>query len=156
MSAQSMHTVSTPRIGGVAVILAFFVGLMVNLEGIKSELIFSIGAGFVVFFAGMREDFKRDVSPRIRLFAGFASAGAAILLSSTVINRLGLPQVDWAFGIPLFAILLTLFWSAGFCHALNLIDGLNGFASGYAIAATLGLLCIAWITIMYCVDKRGS
>lgn len=145
MSVQSMHTESTPRIGGVAVILVFFVGLIVNFEEIKLDLIFSIGAGFVVFCAGMCEDFRRDVSPRIRLFAGFASAGAAILLSSTVINRLGLPQLDWAFGIPLFAILFTLFWSAGFCHALNLIDGLNGFASGYAIAATLGLLFIAWI-----------
>jgi UDP-GlcNAc:undecaprenyl-phosphate GlcNAc-1-phosphate transferase len=144
-SVQSMHTKPTPRIGGVAVILAFFVGLIVNFEVIKPDLIFSIGAGIVVFFVGIREDFRRDVSPRIRLFAAFASAGAAILLSSTVINRLGLPQLDWAFGIPFFAILFTLFWSAGFCHSLNLIDGLNGFASGYAISATLGLLFIAWI-----------
>jgi len=41
------------------------------------------------------------------------------------------------------AIMLTIFVSAGFCHATNLVDGMNGLVAVVAITSALGLAVLA-------------
>lgn len=140
---QAMHVVPTPRIGGIAIIGALIIGLAIERERIGYDLLAALAAGLLVFIAGIKEDIKRDVSPRVRLAVAFVSACAAVVLSNAMVRGLGLPEVDWLFGVVAVSLAVTLLWSAGLCHALNLIDGLNGLAASYAILAAMGLFVIA-------------
>ncbi|MGR3549288.1 glycosyltransferase family 4 protein [Pseudooceanicola sp.] len=142
---QATHTRPTPRVGGIGIVLAIILGCFYYSDQLESDLLFSLAAGLVVFWVGLREDIHRNVSPRARLLAAFVSAALAIALTRTVVPDLGLFPgilVQWIFP----AIAITLLWSAGTCHALNLIDGLNGLSSIYTMSAAAGFFVIAGYT----------
>jgi len=143
---QAQHTRPTPRVGGVAIIVSMILGAAVLHTLISFEIIAVLVPGLLVFAAGMREDILRDVSPRARLCAAFASSVCAAGFSGILVSGLGFASIDWVLAVPMVGLCVTLLWSAGMCNALNLIDGLNGLASAYAIAALFGLMTIAGFT----------
>ncbi|MDP1669811.1 MraY family glycosyltransferase, partial [Phaeovulum sp.] len=96
-----------------------------------------------IFLAGLAEDLGFGVSVRGRLIAAAISAALAALLLHTWIDKVDLPGVDFLLGLAPFAILFTVFASAGVCNAFNLIDGMNGLASGTGILVAIGLGYIA-------------
>ena len=127
-------------------IAALFLGGVLLSDHLQSDLKFALLSGLVVFFVGLREDVARDMSPKVRLVAAFISAALAIEVSGMMVPGLGLPKIDILFASMFIALLVTLVWSAGTANALNLIDGLNGLASGYAILSAAGLFAIASFT----------
>lgn len=142
---QATHTRPTPRVGGIGIILAMTLGCIYYADQLGNDLLLSLTSGLVVFWVGLREDIHRNVSPRARLLAAFVSAALAIALTRTVVPDLGLfpgSLLQWVFP----AIAITLLWSAGTCHALNLIDGLNGLSSIYSTSAAVGFFVIAGYT----------
>lgn len=143
---QAEHKRPTPRIGGAAVMVAVFVTCLMYLSQIASDLLLALAAGSVVFVVGLREDIRRDMSPKVRLIAAFVSAGLAIALSGAMVPRFGIPYVDGVVGLFGVGVVITLLWSAGACHALNLIDGLNGLASGYSMVAAAAYFVIGGLT----------
>jgi len=143
---QSQHRRPTPRVGGAAVVLALLIGGALHADQLRSDLSLSLLSGLFVFCVGLKEDVSRDVSPKIRLQAAFASATLAIALTGRMVPGFGLMQTDFFFGFTLVALVVTLIWSAGTCNAINLIDGLNGLASGFAFFAAVGLSTIAGFT----------
>ena len=75
-----------------------------------------------------------------------ATAGvlASVLIGATL-TRLDVPGMDnllqhW----PLFAIAFTAFAVGGVANAINIIDGYNGLAPGYAIVA---LAALGWVSM---------
>lgn len=140
---QAEHKRPTPRIGGAAVITGVFVACLIFFKSLQDDLIWALAAGSIVFAVGLREDVQRDMSPKARLLAAFASAALAIILSGAVVPRFGIPYVDGVIGLLGVGVVITLLWSAGACHALNLIDGLNGLASGYSMIAAAAYFVIA-------------
>lgn len=140
---QALHRQPTPRIGGVAVICSFALVMGVQGMRLQTDLLAPLLAASVVFIVGVKEDLYRDVSAKFRLLAAFMSAGAALYYGGGMITRLDLPGVDTMLAALGLWGVLTLVWSAGACHAFNLIDGLNGLASGYAIIASIALALIA-------------
>ncbi|WP_348657417.1 glycosyltransferase [uncultured Sulfitobacter sp.] len=139
---QAQHTCPTPRVGGIGIILGLSVGCVFYTNDIGRDLLFALSAGVVVFWAGLLEDIYRNVSPRNRLFAAFISAALAIGVTGSLVPDLGLTEgalLEWV--VP--AIVITLLWSAGTCHALNLVDGLNGLSALYSMVASIGFIAIA-------------
>jgi UDP-GlcNAc:undecaprenyl-phosphate GlcNAc-1-phosphate transferase len=143
---QAQHTRPTPRVGGAAVIIAVVLAGALVVDQLGHDLIWALLAGLIVFAVGFREDILRDVSPKMRLLAAFAAGAAAVAVTGQTVPGLGLVQTDYLFGWVGVGLLVTLLWSAGSCHALNLIDGLNGLASGYTICAAFGFWVIAGYT----------
>lgn len=143
---QAQHKRPTPRIGGAAVIAGVFVACLAFFSVIGNDLLMALIAGTVVFVVGLREDIQRDMSPKARLLAAFASAALAIVLSGAVVPRFGIPYVDGVVGFIGVGVIVTMLWSAGACHALNLIDGLNGLASGYSMIAAAAYFAIGGFT----------
>ena len=142
---QALHSKPTPRIGGAAVLLSFAVVLFLNRANIETDLLLAMLAGLVIFVAGLKEDICRNVSPRARLLAAMISAAVAMGLTAEFVPSL-LPQLDPVFGFLLLPVLVTLIWSSGTCHAMNLIDGLNGLSSSYAMVASSAIVVIAMQT----------
>ena len=97
-----------------------------------------------IFLGGFGEDTGFEVSPKMRLLLSFFSAVIAGLLLNTWITRSGVPGLDWVLTITFCSILFTITLSGGICHAMNLIDGLNGLSLGLTLmmAASLAMISV--------------
>lgn len=141
---QASHVGDPLRFGGVAVFTGLAFALMIlpgGADKIPMMLLFLSAAPVVL--VGLLEDMGYDMSPRRRLVAAGVSAMVAVALLGVWVPRADLPVFDWVMSFYLVAAGLTVLFSAGFCHAVNLIDGMNGLATVNAILSALGLAMIA-------------
>ena len=142
-SDRHIHTIRTPRLGGVAifatlwgVVLLAWVAARFGIHGfIFPQPMFKIlGPATIIFIVGLIDDFC-GLGAYVKFVA---QTGAAILLFS---NGFGISQVSllrshphlgWLVGLP-----LTILWVLWITNAFNLIDGLDGLAAGSALFSTL-------------------
>jgi UDP-GlcNAc:undecaprenyl-phosphate/decaprenyl-phosphate GlcNAc-1-phosphate transferase len=97
-----------------------------------------------VFAAGLLDDLKGGLAPRWRLMAAAVGGGIFIAASGHWIDGVDVAGFDWLLAAsPIFAIAFTLFACVGATHAVNLIDGLNGMAGTFGLAASLCLALVA-------------
>ena len=142
-ASRSIHTNPTPRIGGVAIVGAFLVGLIyialiphllpaefASSIRVPSPLI--IAGALIMAFAGLYDDIRH-----MHFLAKFAfQIGVAMLMISGgfVIPEVFNPFADVAIILPRwFAIVLTAGWIVFAINAINLLDGMDGLASGVSI-----------------------
>lgn len=143
-AVQSAHETPTPRIGGIGIVTALVGALLLGSHGdLRTPMmLFSLSLA-PVFLAGLAEDIGFGTSPRARLMAAALSSVIAITLLQIWIPRSDVPGLDLLLTFTPFAVLVTVLWGTGLCHAFNLIDGLNGLAAGAGILTALGLAAIA-------------
>lgn len=151
--ARRINKITMPRLGGLAVILGFFVSIIyllivMTIEN-KIDLLqdnyirklfgFVVGS-FIIGIVCFIDD-VRGVPALVKLAAQILAALVVIKFGIRIENLdipfLNLDQVgNW------FYILLTLGWIVGITNAMNLIDGLDGLSSGISIISCLSLLII--------------
>lgn len=143
-AVQASHTIPTPRVGGLALVLALFVSGSISHNvggwGMYSVL---LASGLPVFITGLAEDLGFFASPRRRLVAAGISGVLFMAILGEWLSRTGVPGFDIALQWSPLAIAFSLFLAVGISHAFNLIDGLNGLAGFTALAASLALATIA-------------
>jgi UDP-N-acetylmuramyl pentapeptide phosphotransferase/UDP-N-acetylglucosamine-1-phosphate transferase len=145
--AQKIHHNPVPRVGGIGVAIGLLAGVLVGYAygGDMWQLAIKLLAcAAPVFAAGLLEDLTKRVSVKTRLAASFVSAGLAALLLDATLTRLDTPVLDELMIWGPFALLFTSFAVAGMTNAINIIDGLNGLASGAVGLMLAGLAGIAW------------
>ncbi len=133
---QKFHEGPTPRIGGVAIFVAFLLtGLLLFFEDWSYTVGFLLmtGSALPVFVSGVVEDVTKRVSPKWRLIASIISGLCFLIAFDSSINKVGVPLVDTILSMPFVSIVFTTFAIAGVSHAFNIIDGFNGLAAGVAI-----------------------
>lgn len=143
---QKFHTLSIPRIGGIAVGLGIFFATILRWtgkEGQTLEPIFIFCALFP-FGIGIAEDITKKIGVKIRLLFISIGAIAATQLLEMPIVRLDIYGLDYFLSIPTIAILFTVFAITGLTNAYNIIDGFNGLASMVAIITLLALGYVAF------------
>lgn len=139
---QKFHFLPTPRIGGIAIFAGLVLGLVLlesygHLKGREVvALIFSI---LPVFAIGLTEDLTKRVTPRLRLMASFIAAGVAFWFLDAELRRFDIPFLDTFLQITPIAFVVSIVCIAGLVHAMNIIDGYNGLATGVAVIVLLGL-----------------
>ena len=143
-SVQCTHVRVTPRVGGLGVVAAALVALLFFVPGDRQTFFALFAVSLLpVFAAGLAEDLGWRVTAAGRLFAAAVSAVLAIALLQIWIPPVGLPGVDTTLAVAPLAILLTVLWATGVCHAYNLIDGVNGFAGAQGVLIAAGLTLVA-------------
>jgi len=143
-AVQSSHSGEPLRLGGVAVLLGLGLGLAVSgTENQTFALFYLVLSVLPVFLAGVAEDLGYSVSPLRRFAAAMISALLATALLLAWAPRADLPYLDRAMQIEGVAILMTVIFTAGFCHAVNLIDGMNGLAATVIISSGIGGAIVA-------------
>jgi UDP-N-acetylmuramyl pentapeptide phosphotransferase/UDP-N-acetylglucosamine-1-phosphate transferase len=148
-SERRIHHSPIPRAGGIAVVVAFLSGCFwafslpeANLmrgNTDKEWLLSIIPALSLIFVTGLIDD-AISISWPLKLAAQIV---AAILLITEGIAFNSLQGITLAQPISYSA---TILWVVLFINAFNLIDGLDGLASGLAIISCLGLLSISLIS----------
>lgn len=157
------HTVPIPYLGGAAIFLGWFCGVMLAIlmfdradggqrAGPAMHVPMMLGilaSGLVVVALGLFDDLK-ILSAKFRLIAvtmiavGFMAMGlgddtVAVILRSTGFQPANVPRwLMLAYSAP-----LTLLITLGACNATNLIDGVDGLCSGVLGIISAGFLILA-------------
>ncbi|MDP2240424.1 MAG: glycosyltransferase [Burkholderiales bacterium] len=144
---QKNHAQPTPRIGGLAVMVGLLVagGIMLFADALPGEREFGLLliASVPAFVGGLVEDIIKKVSVSDRLLLTMLSGAAAAWLLGAALNRLGIPGVDQALSWLPFAVIFTIFAVGGIANAINIIDGYNGLATGFAIIVLAAMAFVA-------------
>ena len=143
-AARRIHTVVTPRFGGLPIFTAFFAAVAVSLFYPRSDpnelaRLGGLFAGALLLFLVGAVDDHRELPALPQLVAQVLAA--AIAISSGVLIR----EVNSPFGgliefEPWFAILFTTFWIVGMTNTVNWLDGVDGLAGG--VVAIAGVLLV--------------
>jgi UDP-GlcNAc:undecaprenyl-phosphate GlcNAc-1-phosphate transferase len=152
LTSRKVHGKPVPRLGGVAIVLAFFAPLLALLfvntgvghqflaDPFKAFGLFAGGLGIAAL--GVWDDLK-GANARTKFLVQFAVAGAMYALGYRIdilTNPFGAPlHLGWI-GLP-----FTVLWIAGVINAMNLIDGLDGLAGGVAFIAVATIFVIALV-----------
>jgi len=135
---RRFHRQITPRIGGVAVILAANITLFFNFNyslALKGVVL----SGLIVAALSFWDDVK-EISASIKLAGQFL---AVVVLMACGIHIECAPDTWWGNALE-YAI--TAFWVIGITNAFNFLDGINGLAASLAMVTCLLMGLLAWHT----------
>ncbi|MBO4218687.1 MAG: undecaprenyl/decaprenyl-phosphate alpha-N-acetylglucosaminyl 1-phosphate transferase [Erysipelotrichaceae bacterium] len=131
---RTVHHGNIPRIGGVAIFLAFMGCSLFMLKDIRNFTGLLIGAAIIFLFGFLDDAF--DLKPILKVVGQFLAATAVIFVGKVALTTINLP-----FGIVLdfdiLSYIVTYLWIIGITNAVNLIDGLDGLAGGFSIIVLL-------------------
>ena len=138
---RRINKVPIPRGGGVALFLGLFGSFIVYIlatgsrwvgSGVGTHPVRVTALAGILFLIGLADD-KWSLPPKLKLLGQIAVAFATWFWGGLGFSTL------WPALPPAVDCILTVFWIVGAVNAFNLIDGLDGLASGIALIATLGM-----------------
>jgi len=135
---RSSHTVPTPRSGGIAILITFFVGLAaVKVLGGDPALdqdffwVF-VGTALLIAVVSIFDDLA-GLSFKSKLLTQIAAA-IVVMSFGVVVDRLGLPGIGMV-DLGLWGYPLTLIWIVCLTNAFNFMDGIDGLSGGTVVVA---------------------
>ena len=146
---RRVHNKPIPRLGGLAILSGFVMGLiyylvMVGLEEVvfNSKILGLLLGIIIIEIAGVWDDIK-PIRAWTKLL--FQIAAAAVVVGFGVrVEFLTNPFVEEGiFELGAWSIPITMIWIVGITNAINFIDGLDGLAAGVATISSISLLFIA-------------
>lgn len=145
---RKVHGVAIPRLGGVAIAVAFYLGVVGGLvietlaggEGSPRDqlAVVLLGAALVAGI-GLLDDLV-GLRARVKLSAQIGVSLVVVLLGLSI-DHLDGPWGSAALGA--LSLPLTVAWFVVVMNAMNLIDGLDGLASGVALTAIAAFYLIS-------------
>jgi len=146
---RRVHRRPTARLGGLGIFWGFGVALLlaVYTGSDARDAVARGGMGMLGLFAGCGLmlitgllDDVRGLSAPVKLGVQLAAA-TCVWWSGWRVETIGLPGVG-AVAAGALSLPLTIGWIVFATNAVNLIDGLDGLASGLALVAALGVLAV--------------
>jgi UDP-GlcNAc:undecaprenyl-phosphate/decaprenyl-phosphate GlcNAc-1-phosphate transferase len=136
------HTTPTPTMGGVAIALSTVAGFAIIVVQPESAAVTSawpavLMAALTMSVVGMFDD-RLQLSPVAKLVSSLA-IGAFLVFALTGSEPAG--------ALPTSYTLIGTIWFAGICHAINLLDNMDGLAAGVALIAALFLAALLGQTL---------
>ena len=150
---RKIHSKPMPRIGGLSFIFGFFVAIIFSLLTVEFDTSvnlfgFFVGAG-IVAAVGFLDDIYH-IKPWQKLL-GQVIAAILVIVSGLRICYINIPFFSTIYGLnDALSVIITFFWIIGVTNALNLIDGLDGLATGVSAITTLAL------TIVFMLNGSGE
>lgn len=140
------HLEPVPRTGGMAIFISFFCTLFILERVILAEplpwswLGIMIGAGLAILALGVGDD-RFGIHAEKKLYGQLLVIVALMLLG----QRLDVIVLPFAGQVTLggWAWPFTLLWYLGFINSMNLIDGLDGLASGISVLVLVALAAVS-------------
>ena len=134
---QTIHEQSTLRLGGIAVYFAFSCGAFVLSWAEHSDIgkfsyFLAVGL-FPLVLVGLLEDVTAKISPIKRLLAAGLSATLTSVLLDASVYPTEIPLINRAIESEVLLLLITVICVSALTNSINMMDGCNGFASGYAL-----------------------
>lgn len=137
--ARCVHTIPTPRLGGLAVFFSFVLSAFLFYD-MSNAILGMIAGAFLLIIVGILDDVFRDKIRAIYKFLVQIAAAGIVVSQGVVIERINIFGEYIEFGY--FAIPLTILWIVGLTNAVNLIDGLDGLSCGISTISAGSLLFV--------------
>lgn len=132
---RTSHVGSIPNIGGIDIFISFLFTVFLFSYDIISQLQFSIIGVFIILIVGFVDDLI-EIKAYWKLFGELTAAFFLIVLAD--IRLTSLHGFLGIYELPMvFSYLLSFFVFIAIINALNLIDGVDGLASGLGILYSL-------------------
>lgn len=133
-NARKLQRVPVPVLGGMVVYTGILVGdIVLSLLIMSPVMAWSVLAATIMLVVGTLDDI-RNLSAVRRLLIEVLVVGGFILITGNNINDFhglwGLHELPMSVSFP-----LSLIAGVGIINAVNLIDGVDGYSSGYSIMA---------------------
>lgn len=153
-NARKVHTRIMPRLGGLAIFLAFIGSFFIVLPFIPDGLLSAydrnliramLAGGTIIVLTGALDD-RFELSAKVKLLLQLVAASVVVFGFGVKIDLLNIPfgqsmqEISGWISIP-----LTIFWIVGVTNAINLIDGLDGLAAGVSGIAIATILVMAFV-----------
>lgn len=128
---RTSHEGVIPNIGGINIFISFLSTVFLFSYGIISELQFTIIGVFIILIIGFVDDLIA-IKPTWKLLGELVSAFFLIVVSDVRLSHLhgflGINELslEWSYLLSFFVFVVII-------NALNLIDGVDGLASGLGI-----------------------
>ncbi len=135
-NARKLQRIPIPVMGGVVVVFGILVGIMTySLFNNINNMLAVVAAVLVIMFVGLVDDI-RGLSPRIRFIIEILLVLYLVYITGNQIDNFhglwGIETLSSWIAVP-----LTVFACVGIINAVNLIDGVDGYSSGYCIMASI-------------------
>ena len=154
---RKVHKTPTSILGGIVILISFVIGLFIA-HPVEHEIKPILIGAICINILGVVDDLY-DLKPIIKLI------GQLCIASIVVFHNITLDLITLPFGIVIeFGVLsipMTIIWIVAVTNAINLVDGLDGLASGVSLIAltTIGFIAILQQNIfimMICSVLIGS
>jgi UDP-GlcNAc:undecaprenyl-phosphate GlcNAc-1-phosphate transferase len=156
---RKVHKEPIPYLGGAAIYASAIFTMLIFSELDKTSVSIMIG-GTVVFLIGLIDDIK-DISPKLKL-AGQIIAAMIAVYGGAKINYITNPIPGYnVIYLEHFATPISILWIVGITNTINLVDGLDGLASGVAAISASTMMFMASISgfdyiLLECAVIAGS
>jgi UDP-GlcNAc:undecaprenyl-phosphate GlcNAc-1-phosphate transferase len=129
------HERATPYLGGLAVATGFVIAfsLLSTSESIGQRALGILAGGFMMLLLGLYDDLI-NLKPLVKFLGQ--------ILAAAVLYKAGV-AIELRMLAPWGNLVLTMLWVTGITNAFNIIDVMDGLASGVACIAALFLFVIA-------------
>ena len=149
---RKFHDKPVPRVGGIAIAIAFFVpilGLFFIDNGVSEAYLANpnqvfglIGGSIFIIGLGLWDDVK-GLRARTKFFLEVGLACSVFFLDYRI------ESISHPFGanfeLGYFALPVTVIWIVGIINAINLLDGLDGLAGGVSLITVLTLFVVSLV-----------
>ncbi len=132
---RSSHNVPTPRVGGLAIVLTWYIGLIgfFYYGLISTNLFYALMCGALLAVVSFIDDLI-DIKPIIRLFVHFVVVISAFVFLNGI-RPFILPHIEINYLYITYPLAIVgMVW---FINLYNFMDGINGFVSIEAITIAL-------------------
>lgn len=133
---RTSHSSAIPNLGGMALFVGFLISsILIAGNYFTSNLFYFIGGLVILFFVGMKDDVL-IIDPKKKLAAQIVVAFIiAILANIKIVHLFYMFNIGYISDV--FSIALTVLMILLLINGFNLIDGIDGLASGAGILTSL-------------------
>lgn len=142
---RRVHKRPVPRLGGLAIFLAFLGPLLYLLPREGWPLAGLLLGASLILGLGVWDD-VRGISPKVKLAGQVIAALAFVAMGNSILwltNPWATTAEEAMLYVGAWAIPLTILWMVGITNTINLIDGLDGLAAGVSTIAAVVLFLVA-------------
>ena len=141
---RRMHKKPIPRMGGLAIFLAFFLTALLFLKQIDRPMQAILLGAIAIVILGVFDDIY-TLHALFKLIVQISAACIVVFYGGCRIQYITNPfgNAGDYFDLGVFAIPLTIVWIVAITNAVNFIDGLDGLACGVSCITSVNMLVIA-------------
>ena len=141
--SRRMHTVPTPRLGGLAIFIGFMISTLLFVP-VTSEMKSILLGAVVIVVLGVVDD-SLALPAKVKFVVQIAAA-LIPALNGVAIQAFSNPNIFsknlyWVLGN--LSLPFTVLWIVAVTNSVNLIDGLDGLANGVSTISATTMLVIA-------------
>lgn len=142
-NARKVHKKPMPRLGGLAIYIAFLLGYILYGQ-ISTQMISILIGSFLLIIVGIFDDIN-SVPAKYKFLVQTIAAAVVVVYGKLGFSELTILGLSFHFPMIINDI-LAIFFIVAITNAINLIDGLDGLSSGISAIYFLTIAVIALIT----------